>query len=120
MVVRKIDLEEKRVHAPNPMSHEPFFLLLVVSASTTPKVVVQAPAETPPMTTMSEDSKPVRQEPIEPTVEQEREQQQPPPEDMPHVETHDEPVHEAPRRSQRVKKQQFLKIIKFITQKEFK
>jgi hypothetical protein len=51
MVARKIDLEEKRVHAPNPMIQEPFFSLPVVSAPTIPEVAVQAPVVTLPMTT---------------------------------------------------------------------
>ena len=37
LVAQKIDLEEKRVHAPNPMIQEPFFSVAVA---------------TPPMTTM--------------------------------------------------------------------
>uniref|UniRef100_A0A8R7UKV5 Retroviral polymerase SH3-like domain-containing protein n=1 Tax=Triticum urartu TaxID=4572 RepID=A0A8R7UKV5_TRIUA len=49
MVAQKIDLEEKRVHAPNPMIQEPFFSLPIV-----PEVEVQAPIVTPPMTTMGE------------------------------------------------------------------
>ena len=61
LVARKIDLEEKRVHAPNPMIQEPFFSLLVA---------------TPPMTTMGADPEPVRQEPTQPVVEHEREVQQ--------------------------------------------
>ena len=83
MVARKIDLEDKRVHAPNPMIQESFFSLLVVPASTTPEVVVQAPVVTPPMPTMGEDPEPVRQDPTEPVVEHEREVQQPPLEDVP-------------------------------------
>jgi hypothetical protein len=59
MVARKIDLEEKRVHAPNPMTQEPFFSLHVVPAPTIPEVAVQAPVVTPPMTTRCEDSEPV-------------------------------------------------------------
>ena len=86
MVARKIDLEEKRVHAPNPMTQEPFFALPCAPVPTIPAIVVQAPVVTPPMTTMSENSEPVRQEPNEPFVEHEREQQQPPPEDEPQVE----------------------------------
>jgi hypothetical protein len=78
MVARKIDLEEKRVHAPNPMIHEPFFSLPVVPASAIPEVAVQAPVVTPPVTTRSEVLEPVRQEPIEPFIEHERELQQPP------------------------------------------
>ena len=68
MVARKIDLEEKRVHAPNPMIQEPFFALPVVPASTTPEVVVQAPVVTPPVTTIGEGSEPVCQEPPDPIV----------------------------------------------------
>jgi hypothetical protein len=72
MVARKIDLEEKRMHAPNLMIQEPFFLLPIVPAPTIPEVAVQAPVITPPMTTRCEDLKPVCQEPI---VEHERELQ---------------------------------------------
>jgi hypothetical protein len=75
-VARKIDIEEKRVHAPNPMIQEPFFSLPIVPAPIIPKVVVQAPVVTPPVTTRCEDPEPVRQEPTEPVVEHEREQQQ--------------------------------------------
>jgi hypothetical protein len=104
MVARKIDLEEKRVYAPNPMIQEPFFSLPVVPASAIPEVAVQAPVVTPPVTTRSEVSEPVRQEPIEPFVEHERELQQPPFIDVPEVEVHNEPENEALRRSKRVKK----------------
>jgi transposase InsO family protein len=75
MVAWKIDLEEKRVHAPNPMIQEPFFLLPVVPASAIPEVAVQAPVVTPPVTTRCEDLEPVHQEPTEPFVEHERELQ---------------------------------------------
>jgi hypothetical protein len=104
MVTRKIDLEEKWVHAPNPMIQEPFFLLPVVPASAIPEVAVQAPVVTPPVTTRCEDSEPVRQEPTEPFVEHERELQQPPLIDLPKVEVQNEPENEALRRSKRVKK----------------
>ena len=53
MVARKIDLEEKRVHAPNPMTQEPFFALSCAPVPTIPAIVVHAPVVTPPMTTMS-------------------------------------------------------------------
>ena len=76
MVARKIDLEEKRVHAPNPMTQEPFFELPVVPPSTTPEVAVQAPVVTPHVPTAS-DSLDFHQEPTEPDVVHEREQQQP-------------------------------------------
>jgi hypothetical protein len=104
MVAQKIDPEEKRVHAPNPMIQEPFFSLPVVPASAIPEVAVQAPVVTPPMTTRSEVSEPVRQEPTEPFVEHERELQQPPLIDVPEVEVQNEPDYEALRRSKRVKK----------------
>jgi hypothetical protein len=60
MVAQKIDLEEKRVHAPNLMIQEPFFSLSVVPAPTIPEVEVQAPVVTPPVTTRCEGSEPVR------------------------------------------------------------
>jgi hypothetical protein len=86
MVAQKIDLQEKRVHAPNPMIQEPFFALPVVPTPTIPEVAVQAPVVTPPVTTMGEDLKPIRQEPTEPVVEHERELLQPPLEDVLEVE----------------------------------
>jgi transposase InsO family protein len=104
MVARKIDLEEKRVHAPNPMTQEPFFALPCAPVPTIPAIVVQAPVVTPPMTTMSENSEPVRQETNEPFVEHEREQQQPPPEAEPQVEEQNAQENVAPRRSTRARK----------------
>ena len=104
MVAWKIDLEEKRVHAPNPMIQEPFFSLPVVPAPSIPEVEVQAPVVTPPVITMGEDLEPVRQEPTEPVVEHERERQQPPTEDVPEVEAQNVPENEALRRSKRAKR----------------
>ena len=75
MVARKIDLEEKKVHAPNPMIQEPFFSLPVVPAPTIPEVAVQAPVVTPTVTSRGENPEPARQEPTEPEVEHEREVQ---------------------------------------------
>jgi hypothetical protein len=94
MVAQKIDLEEKRVHAPNPMIQEPFFLL----------PIVPAPFVTPPVTTRSEVSEPVRQELTKPFVEHERELQQQPLIAVLEVEVHNEPDNKALRRSKRVKK----------------
>ena len=96
MVAREIDLEEKRVYAPTPITHEPFFSLPAVAALTIQDTVVPAPVVIPPMATMNNDEGPVLQDPIEPIVTNEREQQQPQTEDVPNV--------EAPRRSQRVRK----------------
>ena len=64
------------MHAPNPMTQEPFFELPVVPPSTTPGVAVQAPVVTPHVPTAS-DSLDFHQEPTEPDVVHEREQQQP-------------------------------------------
>ena len=89
LVARKIDLEEKRVHAPNPMIQEPFFSL---------------PVATPPMTAMGEDPEPVRQEPTKPVVEHEREVQQQILEEVPEVEAQNVPETEALRRSTRPRK----------------
>jgi hypothetical protein len=89
MVAQKIDLEEKRVHAPNTMIQEPFFSLPIVPAPAIPEVAVQAPVVTPPMTTRCEVSEPVCQEPTEPFIEHERELQQPPLIDVLEVEVHE-------------------------------
>jgi hypothetical protein len=72
-VVQKIDLEEKRVCAPNPMIQEPYLSLPVVPSPTAPEVVVQAPVATPPVAIMSEDPEPVLQDLIESTIAHEDE-----------------------------------------------
>ena len=94
MVAREIDLEEKRVYAPTPMIHEPFFSLPAVAAPTVQDTVVPAPVVIPSMATMNDDEEPVLQDPVEPIATHEGEQQQPQTEDVPNV--------EAPKRSQRV------------------
>ena len=66
MVAREIDLEEKRVYAPAPIIHEPFFSLLAVAAPTVQDTVVPAPVVIPPVVTMNDDEEPVPQDPIEP------------------------------------------------------
>jgi hypothetical protein len=104
MVAQKTDLEEKRVHAPNLMIQGPFFSLPVVPAPVAPEVAVQAPVVTPPVTTRSEVSELVRQEPTEPFVEHERELQQQPLIDVLEVEVQNETENEALRMSKRVKK----------------
>jgi hypothetical protein len=101
-VAQKIDLQEKRVHAPNLMIQEPFFSLPVVHTPTIPNVAVQAPVVTPPVTKRCEYLKPVHQEPTKPIVEHKRELQQPPLIDVTEVEAHNEPENEALRRSKRV------------------
>jgi hypothetical protein len=91
MVAREIDLEEKRVYAPTPMIHEPFFSLPAIAAPTVQDTVVPAPVVIPPVATMNDDEEPILQDPIEPISTHEGEQQQPQTEDVPNV--------EAPRRS---------------------
>ena len=68
MVAREINLKEKRVYAPTPMIHEPFFSLLVVTAPTVQDTVVPAPVVIPPVATMNDDEEPILQDPVEPIV----------------------------------------------------
>jgi hypothetical protein len=55
VVAQKIDLEEKRVCAPNPMIQEPFFELPAVATPTMQDTVVPAPIVIPPVATMNDD-----------------------------------------------------------------
>ena len=96
MVAREINLEMKRVYAPAPMIHEPFFSLPAIAAPIVLDTVVPAPVVIPPVATMNDDEEPILQDPVEPIATHEGEQQQPQTEDVPNV--------EAPRRSQRVRK----------------
>ena len=96
MVAREIVLEVKRVYAPTPMIHEPFFSLPAVAAPTVLDTIVLAPVVIPPVATMNDDEEPIPQDPIEPIATHEGEQQQSQTEDVPNV--------EASRRSQRVRK----------------
>jgi hypothetical protein len=59
MVARKIDLEEKRVYAPNPMIQEPFLELPVIAAPTIQDTLVPTPVVIPPVATMNDDEEPV-------------------------------------------------------------
>jgi hypothetical protein len=90
-VARKIDLEEKRVCVPTPMTQEPFFELLTVRDTVVPTPIVSSP-----MVTVNNDEEPVIQEPIQTDATDEGEQQQPQTEDVTNV--------EASRRSQRVRR----------------
>ena len=66
MVAREIDLKVKRVYAPTPIIHEPFFSLPDVAAPTVQDTVVPAPVVIPSVATMNDDEEPVLQDPIEP------------------------------------------------------
>jgi hypothetical protein len=96
VAAQKINLEEKRVYAPNPMIQEPFFELPAVAAPTMQDTVVPAPVVISLVATMNNDEEPVLQDSIEPVATHEGEQQQPQAEDVPNV--------EAPRRSQRARR----------------
>ena len=56
----------KRVYAPTPIIHEPFFSLPAVAAPTVLDTMVPAPIVIPPVATMNENEEPVLQDPIEP------------------------------------------------------
>ena len=111
MVAREIDLEEKRVYAPTPIIHEPFFSLPAVTAPTVQDTVVPAHVVIPSVAIMNDDEEPVPQDPIEPIATHEGEQQQPQIEDVPNV--------EAPRRSQRVRKSAILADCEVYNTEEF-
>ena len=65
MTVRKIDLEEKRVYTPNPVTQESFFSLPVFAAPTVPVTAMPATVVTPPVATSDENVDPVYREPEE-------------------------------------------------------
>jgi hypothetical protein len=96
VVAQKINLEEKRVCAPNSMIQEPFFELPAIAAPTMQDTVVPTPVVIPPVATMNDDEEHVLHDPIEPVVTHEGEQQQPQAEDVPNV--------EGLRRSQRARR----------------
>jgi hypothetical protein len=100
VLAQKINLEEKRVYAPNSMIQEPFFELPAVAAPTMQDTVVPAPIVIPPVATMNDDQEPILQDPIELVATHEGEQQQPQAKDVPNV--------EAPRRSQRARRSVIL------------
>ena len=75
MVAREIDLKEKRVYAPTPIIHEPFFSLPAVTAPTVQDTMVPAPVVIPPVATMNDDEESVPQDPIETIATHEGEQQ---------------------------------------------
>ena len=112
MTAQEIDLKEKRVYAPTPMIHEPFFSLPAIAAPTVQNTVVPSPVVIPPVATMNDDDEPVLQDPIEPIATNEGEQQQPQTEDVPNV--------EAPIRSQRVRKSAIPLTMKYTILRNFK
>ena len=75
MVARKIDLEEKRVFIPTPMSKEPYFSLPVVAAPIEQETAVPTPVVSSPDVATNGNEDPVPQDQIEPVPMDEGEQQ---------------------------------------------
>jgi hypothetical protein len=74
-VARKIDLEEKRVCVPTPMTQEPFFELPVLVAPIVRDTVVPTPVVSSPVVTLNNDEEHVLQKPIQTNATDEEEQQ---------------------------------------------
>ena len=96
MVTRKIDLEEKRVFVPTPMTQEPYFSFPVVAAPIKQETAVPTPVVSSPDVAANENEGFVPHDQIEHIAMDEGEQQQPPVQEIPIV--------VAPRRSQRIRK----------------
>ena len=83
MVARKIDLEEKRVFVPTPMTQEPYFSLPVVVAPIVQETAVPTPIVSSLDVAANGNEEPVPPDPIEPIATDEGVQQQPPIQEMP-------------------------------------
>ena len=83
MVARKIDLEEKRVFVPTPMTQKPYFSLPMVAAPIEQETTVPTPVVSSPDMVANGNEDPVPQDQIEPVVMDEGEQQQPPMQEIP-------------------------------------
>ena len=110
-VAREIDLEEKRVFVPTPMTQEPFFSLPADVAPSTRDVEVSTPVVETPVVTVNDNVEPVLQDPIETVATDQGEQQQP--------QTENVPNEEAPRRSQRVRRSAIRDDYKVYNTEEF-
>ena len=66
MAARKIDLEEKRVFVPTPMTQEPYFSLPVVVAPIEKEIAVPTPVVGSPDMTANGNEDPVPQDRTEP------------------------------------------------------
>ena len=96
MVARKIDLEEKRVFVPTPMTQKPYFSLPMVAAPIEQETAVPTPVVSSPDVATNGNEDPVPQDQIEPVAMDEGEQQQPSEQEI--------PVAVAPSRPQRIRK----------------
>ena len=96
MVARKIDLEEKQVFVPTPMTQNPYFSLPVLVAPIAQGTAVPMPVVSSPDVVANGNEEPVSQDPIELVATDEGEQQQPLVQEM--------PVAVDPSRPQRIRK----------------
>ena len=96
MVARKIDLEEKRVFVPTPMTQELYFCLPVAVAPAVQRTVVPMPVVSSPNVAANENEDSIPHAQSEPVAADEGEQQQPP---RPEI-----PVVVAPQRPQRTRR----------------
>ena len=83
MVAREIDLEEKRVFVPTPLTQEPYFSLPVVVAPIAQETAVPTPIVSSLDVAANGNEEPIPPDPIEPIAMDEGEQQQPPVQEMP-------------------------------------
>jgi hypothetical protein len=86
VTARKIDLEEKRVYASNPVIQDSFFSLPAVAAPPVKATAMPAPVVAPPVATTDDYVDPVFQEPEENVATHEGEQQQPQIDEAPQAE----------------------------------
>ena len=96
MVARKIDLDEKWVFVPTPMTQEPYFSLPMVAVPIEQETAVPTPVICSPDVARNGNEDLVPQDQIELVAMDEGEQQQPPVQEM--------PVAVAPSRPQRIRK----------------
>jgi len=68
MTARKIDLEEKRVFIPTPMTQEPYFSLPVVATPIEQETAVPTPIVSSPDVVENENKEPVPHDQIEPAA----------------------------------------------------
>ena len=96
MLAKKIDLEEKRVFLPTPMTQEPYFCLPVAVAPAVQRTAVPTPVVSSPNVAANENKDSIRHAQPEPVAADEGEQQQPPGPEI--------PVAVAPQRPQRTRR----------------
>jgi len=96
MVARKIDLEEKRVFVPTPMTQEPYFCLPVAVAPAVQSTVVPTPIVSSPNMAANENEDSIPHAQPESVAADEGKQQQPPVSEIPDA--------VAPQRPQRTRR----------------